>query len=34
MGPLLSKTGEDAYTINLIPVNKIGAGQYADVYKI
>jgi hypothetical protein len=27
-------TGAAAYTINLIPENKIGGGQYADVYKI
>jgi serine/threonine protein kinase len=27
-------SGAEAYTINLIPENKIGGGTYADVYKI
>jgi hypothetical protein len=27
-------SGAGAYTINLIPENRIGGGQYADVYKI
>ena len=27
-------TGADAYTINLIPENRIGGGQYADVFKV
>jgi hypothetical protein len=34
MGPRASKTGADAYNINLIPENKLGGGTYADVYKI
>ncbi len=36
MGPLLAKpeTGAAAYTINLTPENKLGGGNYADVYKI
>jgi hypothetical protein len=39
MGPRASKegtqeTGAYAYKINLIPENRIGGGQYADVYKI
>ena len=28
------QTGAAAYTINLIPENKLGGGQYADVFKI
>jgi hypothetical protein len=27
-------SGAGAYTIKLIPENRIGGGQYADVYKI
>jgi hypothetical protein len=27
-------SGIDAYKIKLTPENKIGGGQYADVYKI
>jgi hypothetical protein len=27
-------SGVNAYTIKLIPENKIGGGQYADVYKV
>ena len=27
-------SGPHAYTINLIPNNRIGGGAYADVYKI
>ncbi len=36
MGPLLAKpeTGAAAYTISLTPENKLGGGNYADVYKI
>jgi hypothetical protein len=28
------ETGADAYIIDLIPENRIGGGQYADVFKI
>jgi hypothetical protein len=28
------ETGAAAYTIDLSPDNKLGGGQYADVYKI
>jgi hypothetical protein len=34
MGIIASKTGPGAYTINFIPENRIGSGNYADVYKI
>jgi hypothetical protein len=34
MGARASKTGADAYNINLIPENRIGGGNYAEVYKI
>jgi hypothetical protein len=27
-------TGAEAYTINLIPENRIGGGKYANVFKI
>ena len=29
-----TETGAASYTINLIPENKLGGGQYADVFKI
>ncbi len=34
MGLRASRTGAGAYTISLIPENKLGGGNYADVYKI
>jgi hypothetical protein len=34
MGLRLSTSKADAYEINLTPDNKIGGGQYSDVYKV
>jgi len=31
---MTQETGADAYIIDLIPENRIGGGQYADVFKI